>query len=180
MNVKNAFLLLVAVVVAGIGWQVFRPSEEKRVRAVFDRAAELVVQKPGEGDVFHLMRAQRLSDLIADEIRLTAPAFNLDHSFAAGAVPRLAAMLWSANREFSVGFERLEVEFPSESQSLVRGEVLVSGSGEWFSGRDVYEFSSELLKGKDDNEWRFRAFEMKPVVERAPVGTDAVIAGALE
>ena len=113
----NLKLLVLAALVALAAWWLLSPSEERRVRRVFDRASELIAKDGGEPIFVAAAKARGLAELVAPNAQLDIPERDLSLSIGGGDVARQIALARSQPQFIRVSFESISVTF-SDSTSL--------------------------------------------------------------
>ncbi len=160
-------LLLAAAILAFAAWRLLAPSEERRVRKVFDRVSELL-DKSGTEPVFAAAaKARDLAALVEPDARLDIPERNLAFNLKGDGLARQIALVRAQTQFIHVTFEDLSVVFSDEDTALVSADVFFRGSSDMmgFSGSDARALAATLKRG-DGGDWRFAAIALNSIVEK--------------
>ena len=163
----NLKLLVLAALVALAAWWLLSPSEERRVRRVFNRASELIAKDSGEPIFVAAAKARGLAELVAPNAQLDIPERDLSLSLGGGDVARQIAFARSQPQFIRVSFEDISVAFSDDDTALVTADVLFKGTSELygFSGRDTRELEATMRRGAS-GDWLFASIRLKPVIEK--------------
>ena len=163
-------LLFLGGLVGLIVWLFAMPSEESRVRKVFERASGLL-EKTGTEPVFAAAaKARDLAALVLPGTRLDIPDWDVSAILGGDQFSRQIALARSQSQFIKVAFEELSVVFADEDTALVHANVLFTGTSYLygFSGHDRCELSATLKRDPSSGDWRFSAITIKPVVGKDP------------
>ena len=165
---KKIFLIAVIALTAFAAWKLAAPSEERRVRKVFDRVSELL-SKTGTEPVFAAAaKARDLAKLVSPDAHFEIPERNLNFALGGNDLARQIAMARSQTQFIKVTFEEISVVFADEDTALVTADVLFNGTSDLlgFSGRDTRELAATLKKESSSGDWLFSSVCLKPIVEK--------------
>ena len=166
---KRKVFLIGMVALAGVlVWKFAGPSEERRVRKVFDRVSELLSKSGAEPVFAAAAKARDLAKLVAPAAHLEIPERNLNFALGGNDLARQIAMARSQTQFIKVTFEEISVVFADEDTALVTADVLFNGTSDLlgFSGRDTRELAATLKKESSSGDWLFSSVCLKPIVEK--------------
>lgn len=145
-----------------------RPTEEKRVIAAFEHAAEVMSKPEGESLLVAASRMGSIEDLAAENVRIAVPEQRVNAVFERREAARRFLAVRASCATLSVRFEGINVESIEDGVARATADLLVSGAGAgaFLDGRDTREVSAELVKGADDGKWRFSSVTINEIVER--------------
>ena len=164
---RRPFLTLLAVAIVGlVAWRLFVPSEERRIRKTFDRAAQLLAKDGTEPVFAAAAKARDLAALVAPNAHLDIPERNLDFRLNGEGLARQIALVRSQAQFIRVTFEDLAIVFSDDDTALVSADVFFKGTSDLmgFSGSDARELAATLKR--ENGDWRFAAIALKPIVEK--------------
>jgi len=163
----NIKILILAALVALAAWWLLSPSEERRVRRVFDRASELIAKDGSEPIFVAAAKARGLADLVAPSAQLEIPERDVNFTVGGGDVARQIALARSQPQFIRVSFEDISVTFSDDDTALVTADVLFKGTSELygFSGRDTRELDATMRRSAS-GDWLFASIRLKPVIEK--------------
>jgi len=158
--------LAVGIAIAGIiGFIVFSKSDLARVKARFERLAELLAKQPGENELLGGAKAKHVSNLFTETGQVDLPAFDVGGTFTRDDVQRLVLMGRSRYKTLAIRFYDFAVEFPDENR--VRVEVTAFLEATLASGSTVQEAHQLVFTLEQPaEEWLFAAVEGVNVLEK--------------
>ncbi len=168
MLTKKFFLIAIVALAAFAAWKFAAPSEERRVRKVFDRVSELL-SKTGTEPVFSAAaKARDIAKLVSPSARFEVPERNLDLAVGGSQLAQQIAMARSQARFIKVTFEDIFVVFADDDIALVTADVLFNGTSDLlgFSGRDTRELTATLKRESPSGDWLFASIRLNPIVEK--------------
>lgn len=168
VNLKNlcAILIAVALVVGGFLW--LRPSEERRIRRVFERMAERLEKSPQESVLESGFRAKAVAESFADGVLLKSDEPSFSYTANRADVSAAVLALRRGARKLKVSFESFEIDV-SGSEASVACDLLVQDGGGVLglgSERDVRHLDLRMEKDAESGEWIVREAESSRVVVR--------------
>ncbi len=158
LNRNSTILIGVGLLLAAVLVVLLAPSEERRVRKTFDRAAELLGKEPDEPMLTTAAKANGLSSLIAPSLDFEAKELGVKHKFDPASVAQYATMMRAHERHIAVVFSDLTVEFPAETENLaeVLGNVKVDADHNLgFKDKESRTFEATLKKDAETDTWQF-------------------------
>ena len=165
---RKSFLIGIVALAVVLVWRFAGPSEERRVRKVFDRVSELL-SKSGTEPVFAAAaKARDLAKLVAHDAHLEIPERNFNFTLGNNNLAQQIAMARSQTQFIKVTFEEISVVFADEDTALVTADVLFNGTSDLlgFSGRDTRELDAALKRESSSGDWLFSSVSLKPIVEK--------------
>ena len=168
MVTRRALLAVCAVAIAVTALKLAVPSDERRIRRIFDRAAELLGKSGAEPVFTAAAKSRDLAALIASGARFSIPERNIDVSLGGGELARQIALARSQAQFIKVAFEGMAIDFTDEDTAIVSADILFSGTSDLmgFSGRDTRELTATMKRGASSGKWQFAAVRLKPVIEK--------------
>ena len=165
---KKIFLIAIVTVAAFAVWKLAAPSEERRVRKVFDRVSELLSKTGAEPVFAAAAKARDLAKLVAPNARMEIPERNIDIAVGGSQLAQQIAMARSQARFIKVTFEEISVVFADDDTALVTADVLFNGTSDLlgFSGRDTRELAATLKRESPSGDWLFASVRLNPIVEK--------------
>ena len=164
---RKTFLVLAAAGLAAAVWWLMTPSDERRIRRTFDRAAELLAKSGSEPVFTAAAKARDLAALVAPSARFDVPERGIAMSLGGDGLARQIALVRSQAQFIHVAFEGLSIDFTDTDTAIASADLLFKGTSDLlgFSGRDTRELTA-TLKRKGSSEWIFTAIRLKPVIEK--------------
>jgi hypothetical protein len=156
--------LLLLLVAAGLGWWWWREqSPDRQVRKRFDRLAELVTKRRGEGGATLAAKSQVLSGLFADRVELAGDIPYIGGTFSG---EELASTIISARLQFDwleLGFANLQITFPQADEATANftAKVQAAGKGEHHGGAEETRSVAARLR-RSPQGWVFTEFRLAP------------------
>ena len=142
--------------------------DERRIRRLFDRAAELLAKKGAEPVFTAAGKARELAGLVAPEARFDIPECGVGMAAGGSALARQIALVRAQAQFIQIAFEELRVDFTAEDAAIATADVLFKGTSDLLglSGRDARELTATLKRDSDSGEWRFTGVRLRPVIEK--------------
>lgn len=161
VTARNILLLAAAALLA---WWFLAPSEERRVKAVFDRASSLFEKRRAEHVLTAASKARDIAELVSPGARFQVPERHLDFRFDRQALARQIVAMRAQSSQIEVTFEDVAVDFSDPGTAHVTADVLFKGASDipGFSGRDTRELEATLRK--ESGEWRFASVCLRQLI----------------
>lgn len=157
--------VLLLVVAAGLGWWWWREqSPERQVRKRFDRLADLVTKRRGEGGATLAAKSQALSGLFGDRVELAGDIPCIGGTFSG---EELASTIISARLQtdwLELDFANLRVTFPQADQAIANftARVQAAGKGERHGGDEQTRDVTARVQRSKQSGWVFTEFHLAP------------------
>ena len=151
ISLKNIALGAAALAASVAAFIYLHPSEERRIKAAFDRAAA---------------KNRSIADLADREIAISIPEQKVDAKLARGEMAQQVTLARSTCSTLSVAFESVAVDSIDGDTAHATADLLLSGAGttSFLNGRDTREVEAVLRKSSDDGKWRFSSVSIKAIV----------------
>ncbi|MFP4446189.1 MAG: hypothetical protein ACLFPD_08095 [Desulfosudaceae bacterium] len=144
---------------------VFSKSDLARVKARFERLAELLEKQAGENELLGGAKAKHISNLFTETGRVDIPAFDVHGTFTRDDVQRLVLMGRSRYKNLTIRFYDFAVEFPAEHRARV--DVTAFLEAALASGSTVQEAHQLIfILEQPDEEWLFAEVQGVNMLEK--------------
>lgn len=166
ISLKNIALGAAALAASVAAFIYLHPSEERRIKAAFDRAAETISKEEGESLISAAAKNRSIADLADREIAISIPEQKVDAKLARGEMAQQVTLARSTCSTLSVAFESVAVDSIDGDTAHATADLLLSGAGttSFLNGRDTREVEAVLRKSSDDGKWRFSSVSIKAIV----------------
>ena len=168
MKVKTILIGIVILVAGIMAYFYFSPGEEAKIKAHFDRIAEIIGKKPDENPMSAMAKIGRLKDVFAEKCRVDAPVYNLAQEMTFDEIAAFMFRERARNAQITLKFHRFTIELPNEDEAVV--DVTAGFAGESASGvrsEDYHLLTCGLIKTNDT--WKLKQINVVEVLA-APRG----------
>ena len=167
ISAKNLVLAAAAAFAAVAAFCLLRSSEESKVKAAFERAADTISKKSDESLIVAAAKSRSIADLADDKISISFPEEGVVNArLARNEMAQQMTLVRNSCSSLSIAFESVKVVSIEGGTAHATADLLVSGSGSmsFLEGRDTREVEADLVKSPDDGKWRFSNVTVKPIV----------------
>ena len=166
ISINNIALGAAALAAAVAAFIYLHPSEERRIKAAFEHAAETISKEEGESLISIAAKNRSIADLADREIAICIPEQRVDAKLARSEMAQQVTIVRKSCSSLTVAFESVAVQSIDGDTARATADLLVSGSGtmSFLNGRDTREVEAVLRKSPDDGKWRFSSVSIKAIV----------------
>ena len=164
--VNKLLVILALVAVAFVGWYVFSPSEEARVKETFKNMAAALDKSGNEPSLEAIGKARRAVALV--EPGCTCEAFGKTFTLSKN-VPDITQHVvafrnMAANMHFA--FEDISVKFTGDGTAEATCDFFYKGDDFDFSVRDARALDATMRKDPESGRWRFARVRLTDIIEK--------------
>lgn len=155
MNLRNLILAALAVIAALAAFLILRPSDERRIRGVFERVADQVARRPNEPLVISAAKARSLAGLCADPLRFSVPELGSVLTLEADRLTAVVNAVRTQEQEIEVRFADLDVTFTGPDEALVRARAEFNARPDNFGFPHGEDRAVEAVMVRRGSSWVF-------------------------
>ena len=164
--VNKVLVILALVAAVFVGWYVFSPSEEARVKETFKKMAAALDKSGTEPNLEALGKARRAVALVEPGCTFEAFGRKITLSKASSDVTQrvVAFRMMAATMHFA--FEDISVAFTGDSTAEVTCDFFYTGDDFDLSVRDARAMEAIMRKDPESGRWRFAHVRLSNIIEK--------------
>ena len=165
VNKKNVLVLLVLIIAAGVIFNLYQQSDEKKIEKRFDRLSELFSKDDVEAALVMATKVKGIGSLFAKNCIIQSSDQLRSGTYTPEQITSHAASARAMFRVLKLKFYDIEITLSGEGKAVTSLTGMLSGiSKQEENFNETYEMEFDLVRLED--EWFFSAIRMVEVLKK--------------